>query len=143
MCTTHLFISYRINLTHSLFIPNTLLHTETEEETQARVIKACANGGAVKLNVSQVVEHINDDDNIKGLAEKAVTSMQANPNYESKLCTQNQKNAIKIMTSETCHYFLLVRTLIQMVACGLAIIVEWTDEEGNTFSRIFVSVSLL
>ena len=106
------------------------------------MIKACANGGAVKLNVSQVVEHINDDDDAKGLADKAVASMQANPNYESKLCPQNRKNAIKIMTSETCHYFLLVRTLIQMVACGLAIIVEWTDEEGKTFTRIFVSVSL-
>ena len=96
----------------------------------------------MKLNVSQVVEHINDEDDIKGLAKKTVASMQANPNYDSKLCPQNQENAIKIMTSETCHYFLLVRTLIQMVACGLAFICVWTDEKGNTFSRIFVSVSL-
>lgn len=119
------------------------MHTETDEEIQARVIKAFANGGGVKLNVSSVVEHINDNDDIKGLAGKAVASMQANSNYESKLCPQNRENAIKIMTSETCHYFLLVRTLIQMVTCGLAIIVEWTDEKDKTFSRIFVSVSLI
>ena len=105
------------------------------------MIDAFENGGAVKLNVTPVVEHINDDDDVKGLADKAVASMQANPNYESKLCPQNRQNAIKIMKSETCHYFLLVRTLIQMVACGLAIIVEWTDEKDNTFTRIFVSVS--
>jgi hypothetical protein len=107
------------------------------------VIKACANGGAVKLNVSKVVEHINDEDDIEGLVEKTVASMQANPNYDSKLCPQNQENAIKIMKSETCHYFLLVRSLTEMIGRGLAIIVEWTDEKGKTFSRIFVSVSLI
>ena len=107
------------------------------------MIKAFANGGAMKLNISQVVEHINNDDDIEGLAEKTLASMQAEPNYLTNLCSGNQENADKIMTSETCHYFLLVRTLIQMVACGLAIIVEWTDEKGKTFTRIFVSVSMI
>ena len=137
----HSFISYHLTLTHSLSIPNTLLHTETDEEIEARVTAAFADGGAIKFDISQVVKAINNDD-IVGLVEKTVASMQANPNYKSKLCPQNRENADKIMKSETCHYFLLVRTLTQMVACGLAIIVEWTDDKGKTFSRIFVSVSL-
>ena len=106
------------------------------------MIKAFANGGAMKLNISQVVEHINNDDDIKGLAEKTVASMQANPNYKSKLCPQNRENADKIMKSETCHYFLLVRTLTQMLIRGLAFTCKWTDEKDKTFTRIFVSVSL-
>ena len=104
---------------------------------------AFADGGAVEFDISPIIEAINDDDDVKGLADKAVASMQANSNYDSKLCPQNQKNADKIMKSETCHYFLLVRSLTQVLSRGLAFICKWTDEEGNTFSRIFVSVSLL
>lgn len=95
----------------------------------------------MEFDISQVIEAINDDDNIKGLAEKTVASLRAEPNYDTNLCPQNQKNADKIMKSETCHYFLLVRSLTQMLSRGLAFTCKWTDEKGNTFSRIFVSVS--
>ena len=104
---------------------------------------AFADGGAVEFNISPIIAAINDDDNIKGLAKKTVASIQANSNYDSKLCPQNQKNADKIMKSETCHYFLLVRSLTQMLSRGLAFTCKWTDDKGNTFTRIFVSVSLI
>ena len=102
---------------------------------------AFADGGAIKFDISQVVKAINNDD-IVGLVEKTVASIRAEPNYDTKLCPQNRENADKIMKSETCHYFLLVRTLTQMLIRGLAFTCKWTDEKDKTFTRIFVSVSL-
>jgi len=73
------------------------------------------------------------------LIKKAIDKLMLAPRY-FKLKTGNCENATKIITSECCHLAVFGNVVVEMIAKGLAFIYKWTDEDGQTFSRIFTSV---
>ena len=104
-------------------------------EVEKAVKAAFANGAALKVDASPLF-----DTSAVTLVEKTTNDVKQQPEYEN-LNNGDKENATKIMTSETCHLKVVAESYVKLIGLGLAFIWKWTDDAGNTFTRIFVSVS--
>ena len=105
------------------------------KEVEKAVKVAFANGAVLKVDASPLFAN-----SAVTLVEKTTNDVKQQPAYKN-LSDGDKKNATKIMTSETCHLKVVAESYVKLIGLGLAFIWKWTDDAGNTFTRIFVSVS--
>ena len=105
------------------------------KKVKEAVKAAFANGAALKVDASPLF-----DKSAVTLVENTTNDVKQQRAYKN-LSDGDKKNATKIMTSETCHLKVVAESYVKLIGLGLAFIWKWTDDAGNTFTRIFVSVS--